>query len=348
MSLPAVIAAFRHQAEWCDRLGSPFTARALRLLVADMAAGEGLAAMLADWPGDPQSDVLALRVMGALHALVLSGADAALAECYPPRATDDARLGAALRGALARHGAHIRGFLASAPQTNEVARAGVLLGGYLTVAARTRLPLRVLEIGASAGLNLLWDRFHYALGEAEWGDPASAVRLAPEWQGGLPPLGAAVAVVARKGCDLAPVDVTDPAARLRLRAYVWPDQTARRARLDGALALAARDVPPVEALGAADFLARELAAAMPGAATVIVHSIMWNYMREAERAAVSAGIAAAGARATRAAPLAWLRFEIPAADALPVLDLTLWPGGTRERLATANPHGAAVTWHGVA
>jgi hypothetical protein len=66
--------------------------------------------------------------------------------------------------------ARIADFMSHEPQTNEVRRSAVLLPGFLTIAAETGLPLRILELGASAGLNQLWDRRHYRLGEiGEWG-----------------------------------------------------------------------------------------------------------------------------------------------------------------------------------
>jgi hypothetical protein len=251
-----------------------------------------------------------------------------------------------LLGALREHGDYIKRFIESPPQTNEVGRSAVLLGGFLEIAAATELPLRLLEIGAGAGLNLLWDRFYYRLGDADWGDPASLVQLAPAWQGGLPPLAAPIRVAARAGCDLGPIDVTDENQRLRLRAYVWADQTERLQRLDGAIALARSHAVKVERTNATAFLQRELAAPCPGQATVLYHSIMWNYVADADKTAIAQIVRDAGHRATPAAPLAWLRFEIEAKDKFPVLELTLWPGGQNRRLAIANPHGASVEWLG--
>lgn len=344
-SIPTVSAAFETQAEWCIRLGSAFTSALLRALLPELADGAPVARLIGAWPGDPLADILPLRVAGALHALVLSGADPALAALYPPHAwPGDAVARPVLRAAVERHAAHFDAFLRTAPQTNEVARSAVLLGGFLTVAAETKLPLRTLEIGASAGLNLFWDRFHYRLGDAEWGDPASPVRLAPAWDGSLPPLDAAVRVAHRAGCDIAPIDITDADQRLRLRSYIWADQADRLARLDGALELALRDPPALQAGNATDFVRQQLAESAPGLASVLYHSIMWNYVAEADRASIAEAVQAAGKRATTRAPLAWLTFELRSADSFPTLELTLWPGGETRQLATANPHGVAVAW----
>ena len=138
----------------------------------------------------------------------------------------------------------------------------MLLPGFLAIARETGLPLEIAEIGASAGLNLNFDRYHYRYGAAEWGDPASPVRLAPELRGKLPPLDGALTVSARSGCDIAPVDLSNKAARLRLRCFIWADQTARLQRLDAAIGLAlAAPVTLVQA-DAADFVRQKLAAAI--------------------------------------------------------------------------------------
>ncbi|UFN46914.1 DUF2332 family protein [Roseomonas sp. OT10] len=342
----AVLAAFGKQVGWCEQLGSPFTARLLRALAAQIAASGPAAGLVANWPGDPVADALALRLAGGLHALVLAGEAPELASHYPPHdpAERGTGLEAALPAAVAAHAAWLGGFLASPPQTNEVARAAILLGGFLTVARETGLPLRLLEIGASAGLNSLWDRFHYRLGDAAWGDPDSPVRLAPDWPGGLPPLDAPLRIEGRRACDLSPVALEDPAQRLRLRAYVWADQSERLARLDGAIALARRFGTAVEAADAAAWVPARLAERQAGEATVLFHSIMWLYLPAPAQAAIAGALAAAGAGATPDAPLAWLRFETPPGTERPELRLTLWPDGTERRLARGDAHGRKVEW----
>jgi hypothetical protein len=337
--------AFRLQAQWCDLLGSPFTAMLLRALLQDPQPAGALCDVIGVWPGDPGVDILPLRVAGALHALVLTGQAPALAAVYPPNsAPNAAKVARVLEQVLVEHRAYVTEFLKSPPQTNEVARAGVLLGGFLTAARATRLPLRLLEIGASAGLNLLWDQFHYRLREGEWGDPASPVQLAPTWDGNLPPLEAAIFVAARHACDISPVDVRDTQQALRLRAYVWADQAERLARLEAAMSLArGMNVLPEKA-NATDFLRRHLAGAHPGEATIVYQTIMWNYVADADKATITETIHEAAKRATGAAPLGWLRFDLESKDSFPSLTLTLWPDGATTRLATANPHGASVAW----
>lgn len=343
----ALIDAFRDQVRWCDRLGSPFNARLLAWLADDWLAGGPVRALLPEWSaGPPGQDLVPLRLAGAFHALALSGRHEDLARGYPPAADafDAEALAPLLRRLLADETEHFRSYLASAPQTNEVMRSAVLIGGYAAIAAETGLPLALREIGASAGLNLLWDRFHYRLGAQRWGDAASPVRIDTDWRGSPPPLPPRIGVADRRGNDRMPIDLNDPAAVLRLRSYVWPDQAARAARLRGAIALAQRERPVVDAGDAAGWVERELAAPRPGAVTVLAHSVVWQYLPPATRSRIEVALAAAALRARADAPLAWLRMEFYASGAPAELRLTLWPGGVERTLAAAHPHGEWVEW----
>lgn len=337
---------FAAQARACRDLGSPFTARLLETAAGRLRRGEEMGEAVLGWPGDPVADALALRLAAALHALVLSGADRALAAIYPPAQASDAALAEAAARVFARHAGFIRGWLTSAPQTNEVARATALLAGYLSVAARTSRPLVISEIGASAGLNLLWDRFHYALGGQEWGDPAAPVRLGPRWDGPPLDLRTPVRVRERRGCDIRPLDPSRPEDRLRLLAYIWADQTERKARLAAALDLAAFDPPPVDRAVADDWLAGRLAAAPDGTAHVVAHTIVWQYLSAGTRERIEALLDRAGSAATADRPLAWLRLEPNPEDSKEALILlTLWPDGRTLRLAAADYHGRWISWH---
>jgi hypothetical protein len=342
----AVLAAFSKQIG-CELLGSPFTAQVLTILAEDIAA-DGISAELASsWRGDPLVDALALRMAGALHALVLMGSHDALVACYPPNpAAPGEQLRSALLTAVGAHRSYIHAFLTSPPQTNEVGRSGVLLGGFLQIAKDTGLPLRLLEIGASAGLNSVWDRYHYRLSGAEWGDRRSAVRIAPDWQGPLPPLEAPLRVIERRASDLAPVDLEDPAQRLRLRAYVWADQRERLSRLEGAIAETRAFGQKVERADAASWVRAQLQSPAKASATVLFHSIMWQYLPARTQADIAASLEKAGGQATGNAPLAWLRFEPPSPDSRPELRLTLWPDAREFCLAVAHPHGKSIAWSG--
>lgn len=338
---------FLAQAKACDGLGSPFTANLCRALAKVLDANTRTGQAVLGWSGDARADALALRLCGALHALVLTGAGERLARLYPPNQTSESEIAAVLPEAIARFDERIVAGLAGAPQTNEIARSAMLLPGFLTVARETGLPLDLCEIGASAGLNLLLDHFHFRYGDAEWGDPASPVRLAPEARGPAVPLDGAINVRYRAGCDIAPIDFADTAARLRLRSYVWADQAARLARLDAALSLAEKFPPPLVKADAPEFVGKALATRQPGGAFVLYHSIMWQYLSRATKDAITAMLEQAGRQATAAAPIARLRMEPgDPANNWAVLSLTLWPGGETRHLAHCDYHGRWIEWIG--
>ena len=237
--------------------------------------------------------------------------------------------------------------LSGPPQTNEVQRSAALLPGLLHVAASTGLPLRLCEIGASAGLNLWPERHRYDFGSWHWGDPAAPLQLRCDWRGPVPAVAAApLQVRARAACDAQPIDLTAPGEALRLASFIWPDQTERLARLRAAQQVATpwlvADGVRVQAQTAAAFVAAQLQAPQPGVATVLMHSVVWQYIDAAEQAAISASVQAAAAQATAAAPLAWLRLEPPDAAGGVELRCSLWPGGADTLLASAHPHGAWV------
>jgi hypothetical protein len=332
------------QIAWCDDNGSPFTARVLDAAWADRVRGGALAALLPAWPGDAGADAVPLRIAGALHALALSGRDAALASAYAT--FDSARLPATVAAAIDRHRDVVAEYLAVAPQTNEIGRSAALLGGFAVIARETGLPLATFEIGASAGLNQLWHRLRYELGSTTWGDAASPVPIRADWQGTPPALPASIAVASQAACDIAPIDLHAEGAALRLLSYVWPDQPERLGRLRAAIALAQQLGVRVEHADALPWVERTLAAPRIGVAAVLVHSVMWQYMPAPTRDALRGAIEAAGARATPSAPLAWLAFEPPNADAHMQLTLRLWPGGESRVLADAHPHGRWVRWQG--
>jgi hypothetical protein len=235
--------------------------------------------------------------------------------------------------------------LRSAPQTNEIRRSSALLPGFLMIARLFGKPLHLLEIGASAGLNLQWDRYHYRLGSVDWGDPASRVHLQPDWQGAEPPA-AHLEVRDRRGCDLNPLDPTSADDRLRLMSYVWADQRDRMERLEAALSIAASAPSPVERNDALSWLPRMLSQDRQGAVTVIYHTIAWQYLPPEDRAKGEAIIAKAGSRATTDAPLARLELEADDNAEGAALRLQVWPGGERQEIGRADFHGRWVKWKG--
>jgi hypothetical protein len=335
------------QARGCGALGSTFYEALLLRAIEDLAC-EPLARLFAPWDGRSVkslfADAVPLRLLGGLHDLVLSGDAPELAAAFPPIADAEAAWAAA-KVAIDRHFERLERFMAHEPQTNEVRRSACLLPGFLTVSEETGLPLRCFEIGASAGLNQLWSRFHYDLGAAgTWGDHDSSVKLDTDWRGPPPPLSAPIQVLETAACDRKPMRIADPAERRRLRAYIWPDQARRLARFDAALAMALEIGVQVEAEDAVTWPERR-AQPSAGSATVLFHSIFWQYMPSQSQAALTQAIARIGAAATPQAPFAWLRMEPSVDDMLRFeLRLTLWPDGQDRLLALTHPHLDWVEW----
>jgi hypothetical protein len=289
-----------------------------------------------------------------VHRVVLEGKAPGLAAYYPSVggvAEADAAWPEFQR-VVAEHPDEIRALLASPPQTNEVGRATILMGALLRLTSTYQLPVRLLDVGASAGLNLRVDAFRYELtDDTVLGDPASPVVLREPWsepRTTWPSTEVTVTVAERLGCDTDPADPLTPDGQLRLTSYVWPDQVERLARLRGAFEVAARIPAPVERARAVDFLGRQLSAARPGMVTVVWHSVVWQYLDQSERIAVGDLLRIAGERATADAPVAHVAFEPvrPTPDRRYAFlgSMTVWPGGNEQVIAEGQGHGPPVTW----
>lgn len=330
-------------------LGSPLYAGLLDHAAADIEAAGPTATLLAEHRSDPAPGLLPLRLLGGVHAHVLSRLTPALALYYPSvggtaGAGENAALAwPAFRNLLSEHASTLRPWLDRAPQTNEVGRGAALAGGLCHLVAEADLPIRLVEIGASAGLNLRADRFHITGAGTSYGDPGSPVHLLDAWRGASPPA-MTPRVVHRTGGDLHPIDASSTAGRLALTAYVWADQVDRIERLRGGLTLC--DAVPVEvhAEPAAATLGRlELAA---GAWTVLWHSVFRQYLSDVEDDALAASVDAIGASATERMRFAHVYLE-PASrtgEGDVEVVLTTWPGGRRRVLGVAAAHGVPTTW----
>ena len=342
-STPAEVVAF--QAESCGVVGSRLYEQILWGVLDDLRAGGVCARVLADRGEDPFGTALALRLLGTVHRIALDGRAPELAAIYPSTGGDPASgdpVSAFLR-VVAEHEDEVSARITDGVQTNEVGRSAALVGGFAAVQLDSGLPLRVLEVGASAGLNLRFDHYAYDTGDRVVGDPASPVRFSGVWDGPPPPLPDRLDVAERRGCDRNPIDASSDEGRLALLSYVWPDQLDRIRRLDGALEVARRVPAEIDRADAVDWTAAQLAAPAPGVATVVVHSIVVQYLGPSRRRRLQAAIESAGRDATTAAPLAWLRME-PATEAAAELRLTRWPGGEERVLGQAGYHGTPVWW----
>jgi hypothetical protein len=339
--------AFIQQASSCRGLGSPFTASLCALAAERLTGDHPVGAEILFWSGDPSpgGDSVPLRLAGALHALVLSGSDKQLACVYPPHTAEADDLWSAIEQACRTHASFILGRLTSAPQTNEVRRSGALLPGFLTVSKLFEKPLVLSEVGASAGLNLQWDRYEYRLGDRTWALQPSPVLIAPEWRGVRPP-DVPLHITSRAGCDLNPLNPANEDDALRLLSYLWADQTDRIERTRFALAIAAANRQTVERADAVDWLEKRLQEVHEDQVHVVYHTIAWQYLPASSKAKGDALITAAGERATEKAPLARLQMEADDQKHSAALTLQIWPSGEKHLIGRADFHGRWVEWFG--
>jgi hypothetical protein len=342
---------FRLQSVGCRELGSLLYADLLERAAEDIEAGGPTRVVLEGHLDDPGRDLLALRLFGGVHALVLRGEAPRLAAYYPSAGgTADPGPGARdawaeFAAVLGEHREELRGWLHSAPQTNEVARGAVLIGALCHLVADAQLPVRLVEIGASAGLNLLADHFRVDGDVGSYGDRASPVGLPHAWLGVAPPT-VDIRVVARTGGDLSPIDATSAEGRERLSAYVWADQSARFERLTGAFILAGQYPLDLRREPASATLERtEL---QDGHWTVLWHSLMWMYLDAETRRDLDDRINGMAASATASARFAHVSLEPRRRQAEDdhefLVSLRTWPGGETAVLGVASPHGIPVTW----
>jgi hypothetical protein len=337
--------SFRGQAEFCRRLGSPFTALVCELLAERLDDRTRFGRRILSWNGDPVADALPLRAAGGLHALARSGQSPPLSAVYPPHGPDREAVWDGIAAAMRDHAAFLHDYLDSPPQTNEVKRCGAILGACLLVAAETRLPLTFLEIGSSCGLNLAFNRYRYELGDARtWGDPESGVAIRCEWRGEAPPLGASLSLTDRAGCDPSALDPSSPRDRERLFPYIWPDQAERLATTKAALDAAAAAPWRVERADAGPWIEERLGEDATGRTRVLAHTIVWQYLPQGTKGQVERAVRSAAERATAQSPLAWFSMEADGDAQGAALNLSLWPGGEDRFLGRADFHGRWIDW----
>ena len=191
------------------RPGSSMYGDVLQQVAGDVEADGVFAAILSGHENDSGRSALPLRLLGGLHRLVLDGRAPALRRWYPSVGGHwDAEAGwPDIVQAAAEHADYLRAALDQPPQTNEVGRSAALIGGLLVLVDRFELPIRLFEIGCSAGLNLRADHYRYRYPGGEWGPADSPVTVDDAWRGPLPPA-AGLRIVERHGYDIAPLDPT--------------------------------------------------------------------------------------------------------------------------------------------
>jgi hypothetical protein len=271
-----------------------------------------------------------LRLGGALHYLVLEG-----------RASWD-DVPAALRDHAEFVARYVR---EQGIQTNEVQRSWMLLPCFLEVARRTGADaFDFVEIGPSAGLNLVWDRYRYRYRHGTWGSAGALLELSGEERSPVPAalLEQTPHVRSRTGIDRAPIDATTEEGAFLLKSFVWPDMTERLERLDRAIAALREDPPAIARGDVVDALPAVLAGLSGDAVTLVVDTAALGYVSEEGRRAVYAALAEAGERK----PLAFVHAREPRPNEHTYWGMVvqLWPGGEREVVEHADFHGSWLEW----
>lgn len=337
--------AYANQVAYCRNNDATVTARVvagIAGLLDDPAPGAFIL-RIRDWQGKALADAVPLRSAGALHGLYLSGWAPELAPLYAGEPADDL---AVLRGAIRKHEDFLMPWLDGPPQTNEAGRSSNFIAAMLWLAGQG-LPARFdcLEIGSSAGINLMIDRYRYNLGGVVVGPSEPVMDFAPEWRGPSPP-DRQIELVSLRGCDVAPLDLTDTAQALRLKSYVWPEHGVRFERIESAIAAASAKAPDLVKMNAADFVEQQLALPQAkGTTRVLMHSIVWQYVPEDQQQRITAAMETHGRLASRDKALAWIALEADRTLLQHRLTIRYWPGGEEPRpVAAAHAHGAWIEW----
>jgi len=340
---PEVPDRLMRMAHACAEMGSPLYGALLGRAVQDYLADGPVKRVL---DVDPERPRLGLRLMAALHYLALSG-DEGLAAHFPSTGGDgDAgALWDVATDRFARDAETIEALMDRTVQTNEPARAMPLMAGYCWLAARFDQPMRILEIGASAGINLRWDAFSYDGGGWTFGGPSPLVLRNAIASGAPAHLNARPVVAERRGCDLHPLDATSPVDRMELLSFVWADQAERLERLRDALTVAASLPVEVDRADLLDWIPRH-AGPQDGALTVVVETLLVEHLSSEMRRALTDAVHAQAAKATAEAPFAWLRMEPK--DGAYATEILTWPGHRADgvRIAISDGHAQNIVWSG--
>jgi len=273
-----------------------------------------------------------LQLLGGLHYLALSEGVDPWGD--PVGVLEERRDW--LRAFVAEHGV----------QTNEVQRTWMLVPCFLEIARRTGVErFDLLELGSSAGLNLVWDRYRCLYDAGTSGPPDAQLELSGEERRPVPEdlLGVGVRVRHRRGIDISPIDVTRPEEALLLKSFVWADQTARLERLERAIETLRADPPTLEQGDVVDRLPEMLRERELGALTVVYATAVLAYLGERRRP-----VREALARAGREFPLVFLWTGQPSPDEHRFWGLWahFWPENERVLLGHAGFHGQWLGWLG--
>jgi len=299
--------------------------------------------------GQPPANVL----YAAVHYMLLRGSNHELRRFYPNLSGGSSRRDLdnafpVFLDFVTNHREQLAPLIASrVTNTNEVGRSAVLHAGFQTLARRKEKPLHLIELGSSAGLNLIWDRYaiEYRRNGHDAGlsgDPAATLVIESELRGErVPPHGLAPRVASRLGLERNPVDLASRDDRDWLRALVWPDHVSRFARLEQAIAIASRETLPIRRGDALELLPDALAEAPARETVCVYHSFVTYQFSQEQRAALDDLLIAASLRR----PVSRLAFEGTLSGDAPLLLYDYEAGvKTKQLLARCQPHGGWIEW----
>ncbi len=329
------------QADHCDHNGALGTAAICRAMVTLAKGNSECGKIIANWPRGIIEDAVPLRLAGGIHDLYRRGIEPKLESVYAARIIDQAAVDVLVGDIVDRHDADLTYWFNSAPQTNEAGRSSSFVAALHWLSRRIEPNFELLEIGSSAGMNLLIDRWRYDLDGVTSGPDNAPVTIRPQWRGPPPP-DIPFVIDSVRGCDLNPIDVRNDAAADRLRAYIWPEMPERFARMDVGIKMIRQKGVNLEKADAADWAEAQLALPqIPGITRVLMHSVVWQYLPVNVQSRINAAMKKAAALATVDKPLAWIALETDRATMRHELRVRYWPhGDTPILLGSAHAHGA--------
>ncbi len=342
-----MIEALTIQANACASLGSQMYHDLLNIILSNYNTQGVSYRLLHDASPRPVHDAIPLRLLGALHRIVLEGEDPALASHYESvGGTPGTSLQRDVLSGIEKHVSRITAGLAEQVQTNEPGRATCHLALSHWFAHLGISKFDLLEIGASAGLTMSFDRYCINTQQGVAGDPSSPLVFSDSWiEGDFPYHRTPATCVQRRGVDISPIDVTMDGGVNRLLSFVWPDQHERFRRLRLAIDITRKAPHTIDRASVESWLPARLST--PRSRPVVVfHSIVWQYLGVDVQNSLRDTLQAFGANATPDTPIVWARME--PAGRVADLQVTIWSGSSTPQqwnLGTIGYHGQSLRWN---